>query len=395
MGEQQINIKPYAEYTIKLIRNVLKSEPAASVPEGLDLSVLYRFTASHNVANIAYLGLLNAKAEGLEEFEKAYNYAIAIDAAQGYYLEAISDEFEANGILHLAMKGAVLKRLYPSSDLRKSGDIDMYFDNSDSERIRSVMEGMGFETREYGEQHIHDKYVIDNKVLVEMHRALMSERYFEWGAMCADITKNLVLVPGLKHRYKMTDEDYYLYMIAHMAKHMKYGGIGLRFIIDIWVYLNVFNDKLDWKYISDKLNAGHLYRFEELCRRLSYVWMEDAERGNEMDELESYILSNGLFGNAKQYVISEYVNNMGTEQLGSKNKLKRYMNAFFLPFHSMRGKYPILRKLPFLLPFCWLHRGIKTVLFNREMITDYNERYSDVSREQIEKMAEFKQSIGL
>lgn len=397
MGENRVNIKPYAAYTIKLIKNVLKNGEPEAMPEDIDFDLLYRFASSHNVANIIYLGLVNAGVDRklLGQFEAAYNYAIAVDAAQQYYLETISDAFEENGIMHLAMKGAVLKQLYPSSDLRKSGDIDMYFDNADSEKVKSIMEKIGFETLEYGEQHIHDKYLIDGKILVEMHRALMSEKYFEWGAMCRDIAHNLVLDAGYEYRYKMTDEDYYLYMTAHMAKHMKYGGIGIRFIIDIWVYLNKYYEKLNWEYIARKLREGNLYKFENLCRRLSNIWMEGGECEKELDELENYIISNGLFGNAKQYVVSEYVNNIGVGKPSAGLKLKRYTDAFFLPFKAMRGKYPILKKLPILLPFCWLHRGISCCIFNKEKLISFNERYSDISREQIEKMAEFKRKIGL
>ena len=58
----------------------------------------------------------------------------------------------------------------------------------------------------------------------------------------------------------MTDEMFYFYHIAHMAKHFEEGGCGIRPFIDLWTLDNikdVDHDKRDELLSRGNLNTSH------------------------------------------------------------------------------------------------------------------------------------------
>lgn len=392
---EQEQIKLYLDCTINLLKSVILDEEPKPISDQIDFNELFEFALIHKVENIIYLALkkLNVSAPIMGQFEEYYNHAILNDATQQYYLELIEYEFQKNNIDYMVMKGSVLKYYYPTTDLRQSGDVDIYFRNKDSEKIKNIMVNMGFNVLEYGEHHIHDKYQIDNAIEFEMHRSLIDEKYYEWGNLCKEIEENIYSENGCKH--KSSNEYYYMYMIAHMAKHMKYGGVGIRFILDIWVYLKKYNDILDWDFIEDRLKFGHLYEFEKCARKLSYIWFENEPYDDVSMELAMYIAENGLFGTQEHYVISEYVMKYGSEKMTAKNKIARYAGAIFMPYSKMIGKYPILKKYKILLPLCWIDRIIRACLFKRERINDISHYFDNVKSDDVARMQEFKRKIGL
>jgi hypothetical protein len=58
---------------------------------------------------------------------------------------------------------------------------------------------------------------------------------------------------GYNYSYCLSDEDFYIYMIYHCAKHFKSGGLGIRMLMDVYVYLNS-HQNLDREYIDDNFN---------------------------------------------------------------------------------------------------------------------------------------------
>ena len=63
-----------------------------------------------------------------------------------------------------------------------------------------------------------------------------------------------------EHCYEMTDEMFYFYHIAHMAKHFEEGGCGIRPFIDLWTLDNikdVDHDKRDELLSQGNLNTSH------------------------------------------------------------------------------------------------------------------------------------------
>ncbi len=385
----------YLDYTLKLLKSVILDETPSQVPKQLDLDRLFDFCCSHRIENMVYVALkkLGIQNDAVKKFEERYMHGVFVDLNQQYYLNELEEVFTEQNIKFMPMKGSVLKYVYPSAELRQSGDLDIFFYNEDSAAIRNIMTKLGFETKEYNESAMHDKYVINDMVVIEMHRALITEHYKEWYGLCQEIEKSISVENGCK--MALSDEYYYMYMIIHMAKHMKYGGIGIRFILDIWVYLRKYNDSLDWDLINEKLADAGLLEFEQLTQKLSRIWFEAEEYDDVTAELSEYIAANGIFGTNEHYRTSEYAMNYGDKKITAIDKLKRYVKSAFAPYSRMTGYYPILKKYKILLPFCWIHRIADICINRREKFKQIYNYYDNVEEDNVKKMIEFKRKIGL
>ena len=84
--------------------------------------------------------------------------------------------------------------------------------------------------------------------------------------------------------YTMTDEDFYLYFLAHAYKHYSSGGIGLRYLVDCWVFLRAKGAALNRDYINRELDRLGLTAFEQESRSLSEKLM--AVPGGELTRQE-------------------------------------------------------------------------------------------------------------
>ena len=59
----------------------------------------------------------------------------------------------------------------------------------------------------------------------------------------------------------------------------------------------------------------------------------------------------------------------GVENAVQKDgRLKYFFGRIFLPYRAMCGLYPVLKKIPVLLPFCWVARWIKAIVRKPKLI---------------------------
>ena len=107
-----------------------------------------------------------------------------------------------------------------------------------------------------------------------------------------------------------------------------------------------------------------------------------------------YIGASGNFGTYEQLMTSRMAGNAVGTTNETVGRWVSYAKMFFWPYKNMRERYTILKKLPFLLPACWVHRALKAVL-NKEKAEHIRGQYHDYDMEYGKKLIEFKKEIGL
>lgn len=392
-----MNLDLYCACLIKLIKAAFSGGIPENLPKEINVDILIDAARRHSVANIIYeplknLGILGPEYE--QKMKTLYNFAIRNDAVQSYYLDIITDAFEKNEIPHCVMKGPVIKTLYPRTDFRQSGDLDIFVPDKYREKAKNVMLGMGFEIERFNPADADDVYIIDKKTHVELHRILVSNKT-PWQKECQKITERLVLKEDKQYTYEMTAEDYYLYMIAHMAKHMMYSGMGIKMLLDVWIYMEKKSKILDKNILKERLSHCGLEQFEENIRKLVDFWFNDGPADELIKKLGNYVFLSGTFGTKKQLDAYFYAKNAGKSNSPVIAKTIYYWKFFFMPYKWMCARYPILKKIPVILPFCWVHRALKTLIFEREKSQDIASRYDNVDLAESKKIQEFKREIGL
>lgn len=392
-----MDIKLYENLLIELIKCGLSGETPKEIAQNIDFGVLIEVARKHSVANIIYeplkkTGVLGASNE--QKLKLFYNFAIVNDTVLTHYLDLLSDRFEKEEIPHCVMKGPVIKKLYPRSDFRQSSDLDIFVPKEFRQKAHDIMLDLGFQIERFNAEDADDSYFIEKKVKVELHRILVSNKT-PWQEECQKIADRLVLSDNKKFTYEMTKEDYYLYMIAHMAKHMKYSGMGIKMVLDIFVYINRYGDVLDKMLIKERLNKCGLVQFEEKVTALTNYWFGGDSADEFIQKLGDYVFVSGAFGTKKQLDSYFLAEEAGSSDSDFVTKVKYYIKFFFQPYSYMCKKYPVLIKMPFLLPFLWVYRALRTILFDREKAHKIASKYDNVNVSESKRIQKFKEELGL
>ena len=209
---------------------------------------------------------------------------------QLYAVDCIQKQCEASGIDTLVVKGAVTKKRYSDPFLRSMSDIDVLYKTQQHNEFKKVMFALGY--TDYREGRKNDTYNMPPFISVEAHRSLLANEseYFDY---YSDVWNRCLLKNGCKHTYEMKIEDEFIFNIIHLAEHFKHGGVGIRFIMDVYVYDNL---DIDRGYFENELKKLNLYDFYLNVSALSEYWFANGESTELIEKLSSFVLSNEIFG---------------------------------------------------------------------------------------------------
>lgn len=254
------------EYLCSVVRSALLSEPLSDIPEGTDKVFLVKLAYRNSVQVILYLAFKDKPGalpqEYMSKLERSYKAAFLRESAQQNELNFIRKAFAENNIDFMCLKGAHLKALYPVPEMRFMVDMDILVKKEDVLRAEKLLTERGF-SREMNNGK--DIVLINPPFLtVELHNMLFIESdsrhdYF------TDVWKRAVKCG--EHEYKMTDNDLYIYVMAHLAEHYKDGGACFRPTMDIFMLNRLKSEELDFTYIGGELEKIGLARFAENIKK--------------------------------------------------------------------------------------------------------------------------------
>ncbi len=370
-------MKDIYSYAMKLVRYVLCGNATVS-DENADFEKLFEFAKYHSIESMIYVGLRDSGTivpnSIMTKFKEIYNGAIVFDTMQDMALREISNEFENAGIDYIPLKGSLLKNYYPMPDYRKSGDIDILIKPEDEPEVMRIMEKLGYCSMEEFEAHdIHLTYQKEPYLTIEIHRQLVRNNNRAY-PLCSKVWDNVSLAENAKHRYNMNAEFLYVYLIAHLAKHIYSGGAGIRLITDIWVMREKFvfdDEKLD-RY----LQQADLVEINKMIIKLTDR-MFKADINTEEDEnislLESIVIEGGSFGSDETRLIID-------SNKAYKSRAMRIISMIFPPAKALLTKYPVLKKHAFLLPVIWVYRAFRLLIYKRERVSKKMKNSLDISK---------------
>lgn len=376
-------MNPIWEYTIKLIRFVLNGD-VPELPENIDFEQLFAFGRSHGVENMLYVGLrdlnINVPKETMQKFKTAYEMQIMIEATQALEFKNLSDAFCKAEIDFLPLKGIVIRDLYPMPDYRKSNDIDILIRPGDETEVHALMIENGYELIERDHVNLHLEYKKPPFLLVEIHL-----RMVETDNRAYNFFSNIwsMAVPSAepKHMYIMEDECFYTFIIAHLCKHIRNGGAGIKFIADIWILLKHF--KYDEQKLEQILKKANIAQFETWTRDLTYWWFGNGEPNDRnVYTLSSFIAESGSYGTLelnKRIHAGEVAGNIHSRVLYRCNRL---WHSTFLSYNAMKVQYPFIEKYRVLYPVTWFMRILRMLTKEKRSVSDmvYSSAHIDVDK---------------
>lgn len=375
-----------------LIKSAL-SDKSCELPESFSLEGVVNVAREHQISPLVYYGALNCGFDkSLEAMKKLFENSfplVILDEQQRQALEALCLAFESNKIEYMPLKGSVLKALYPRSEMRVMGDIDILIKTEQYESIKKVMPELGFVEKVESD---HEFIWIKDNLCIELHKRLISSYNKDYYAYFGDGWQMAKKCSGFK--YSMKDEAFFIHLITHFAKHYRDGGIGIKHMVDLWVYKNA-KQQLDWEYVKSELEKLRLYEFLENVEKTLDVWFGDTDETFETKLISDTVFNSGAYGTAEDAETSKIIREtQGKKSFGSV-KLANRLRTVFLPYKQMCEKYKILKKVSFLLPVMWIVRLFNVIIFKQDRMRNYIEKEKRLTSDTIYERKERLNAVGL
>ncbi len=284
------------------------------------------------------------------------------------------------GIRPLVVKGIVCRALYPDPDARVSGDEDVWVQPEQFSACHEALLAFGMQPAE-PEKDIETAYEVaygkpGSPLYIELHKSLFppdSEAYGDLNRFFAGAhdRATVVSVQGAAVS-TLNSTDHLFYLICHAFKHFLHSGFGIRQVCDIALFANAYGDGIDWPRLLAQCTEIHAEKFsavlfhigekylgfspEKAC--LPPLWTEIAV--DETALLED-LLSGGVYGAADRNRLHSStitLNAVAAQKQGGKAK-RNVLKTVFPSAKALSGRYPYLKKYPFLLPAAWGDRLLK------------------------------------
>jgi len=375
MTEQQKGV-------ITLIKSALEGKPYP-LPEGFSMEEAVKIALRHKIIALVYYGAINCGVDKKSgPMQKLFPYVIStinLVERQRYAFQRIQEELEREKLDYLPMKGVIMQTFYPRREMRTMGDVDVLIRQEQYDQVAVAMQRAGFCFDREGD---HEYVWMNKKLEAEIHRAFLpayameSYSYFNTPWSLAIKEK-----PG-NTRFVLSDEDFFLFMFVHFTKHYRVAGIGIKHMVDLWVYKQA-HPELNEEHITEVLNAMHLGGFYNYMMDALQAWFAEGEVSQRSDYITQVLFTNGEYGLAVNRQATMILMDAQKEGSVAKVRRRRILRVIFPSCASMKQRYKVLNKAPFLLPVFWVVRWFQTLFFKRSAIKQNlgkgsGKRYSEV-----------------
>ena len=282
---------------------------------------------------------------------------------------ALYEQLDRSGIPALVVKGLVCRQVYPNGDLRLSSDEDLLISEGDFAAAHDLFLRSGMEISEKNIP-IAERYEVPyhsrSSLHIELHKSLFpaqSEAYGHWNRFFEGcFERSMALnVNGVSIK-TLSPTDHCFYLLCHAFKHFLHSGFGIRQVCDICLFSQAHRQQIDWDAVWDNcreirgvgfaravfnIGANHLGLDVPLCR--------------EVDELPMLkdLLSGGVFGSSSEDRLHSSTLTLDAVSAQKKGRSRSPLRTLFPGGRALEGRYPWLKKHPWLLPAAWGHRILR------------------------------------
>lgn len=360
--------------------NSVKSQLTPDIISALFL-LAKRHDLAHIVSSCLYKNGLLTDGEMLAKFSKEEITSVYRHEQIKFAYSQICGILNKNSIEYIPLKGSVIRPYYPKESMRTSCDIDILIKEEMLDKAVNALMQNGFSI---GQKGYHDVSLYSkNGIHLELHFNIL-----ENDDKMDEVLKNAwqYAIPDGESCYKFSNEFFLLHTFAHIAYHFLSGGCGVRSLMDIWIIKNKMG--LCCEQSKELLQKAGIYKFATELENLVQVCFSGEKGDDFSDILLSYIINGGVYGTSN--------NRIKITNAQTSNTFFYGLKRLFPPYYKMIAHYPVLKNVPFLLPFCWIARLTKKLFLKKSgMALSELKTVSNISQTQVDIMKEMRTRLEI
>ena len=377
---------------VALMKSALTRQ-SQTLPEGFALEDALELIKKHHMTNLIYDGAalcgIPTQDTAMQQLFRLYLQHLLKSEGQQRAIARIREAFLQENIDFLLLKGCRMKPMYPKPELRYMGDADILIRTEQYDRIRPVMERLGFTEKSETD---HELPWLSKDLFVELHKCLIPTYNTDLYAYYGDGWK--LAVPGEGSEYFMKPEDEWIYLFTHFAKHYRDGGVGCRYVADLWLWRRAYPN-MDETYIRGVMETMRMERFYDNILLLLDYWFGDGAGNETLEIITEFIFSSGSWGVDEIKVLSRAVRDARHSALGFSGRLLYLWQTTFPKVTILQDKYTVLKKHPWLLPLVWIYRPFYKVFFEWKSLGRKKKHLQTLSEENMQLRRDMLHLVGM
>lgn len=315
------------------------------------------------------------------------------------------------GITFILFKGVILGNLYPGQYTRASCDSDILVYERDKEKAIRLLQELRFDKiEEASKEMVYAFYNREAQYEIELHFSLWedykSKRIDILEQM--ELTKETSLIGIKAYGMEITTLGYMehlIFQMFHIIKHFSLQGVNVKYLIDITLYLNRYQEHIDIKEFWSRMT---LLGYESFCDNFFSICIHYFSMSGKIMEGRKKYSDTALHkllidlvnvgsaytdANAKWELLDILTPYFTGEQGLSEDRTNRKLELIFPQRKYLPPRYSYAQKNKYLLPLAWLHRilcNIPKWIKHKKDINQVKERFQVV-----EHRLSLMRSLGL
>ena len=328
----------------------------------MDLDALYTLCKTHSITALVSSVLLEHLKENREQYTKwAEEQMKALYRDMNFATERakILAFLEKSGIWYMPLKGVILKDYYPQPELREFADNDILIDEKRASDVRAFLLENGYRAKDGDSGHV-DEYEKEPCFNFEMHRALYHTNNPVFYDYYKDVKSRLLKDENNRFGFHFSQEDFYVFMVSHAYRHYRDNGVGIRSLLDIYVYNKALGKSLDYVYIETQLAVIDSLDFEKQMRALAGKAFGEGKPifNEEETQILCYYFRSGTFG-SEEYSVENHMKKLTGEADFSAAGRKKYWLKRLFDMEQYKRDFPRAYKTKIFIPFLILYRACR------------------------------------
>lgn len=382
----------YGKLLAQLMGHSIKGTAPIDTPPDTDWEKLYKLADFHNVTALIYPAVmkLDIPPEIKQKFIYDNHRFLAREARQEIESHRVFSALNEAGIPFLKLKGIVIKELYPMPHMRSAADIDICLTKENREKARPVMEELGYKLD--SSIDYHDEYSKDDFFIYELHSDVMSPRSELYNLFINPFEKATIHNSN-EMQLTLSNEYFYLNLVTHLYKHFISEGCGLRLFSDLYIFRRKCQS-LDTAFITNLLKGYGLQHFHNTILQLNSCFFEGNEYTDKLRTLAEFVFKSGEYGSNNLKKLS-WISSSKSANLTFFDKASYFLHNWFPGVRTMKKRYPVLKKAPFLLPLCWVRRIFYTIFFKRSALKEQKDEIKRLNAKELKEAKRIRSLAGI